>query len=43
MGGGWEATVSKEAYNYTSYFGVKREILIWGRGTGGGEVETVPR
>lgn len=27
--------MSKEAYNYISYCGVKREILIWGRGGGG--------
>lgn len=34
--------MSKEAYNYISYCGVKRGILIWGRG-GRGEEETVPR
>lgn len=40
-GGGWwwwrwgGETVSKEAYNYISYSGVKREILIWGRGVEG--------
>lgn len=34
--------MSEEAYNYISYCGVKREILIWGRGCEG-EEETVPR
>lgn len=33
--------MSKEAYNYISYCGVKREILIWGRGCGGGGRDSV--
>lgn len=35
-GGGEGGTVSKEAYNYIFCSGVKREILIWGRGVWGG-------